>query len=77
MSKVLTANGAELLASFATPAARATRPGAVILARTTAGELVTAWLGEGDSSWSWGHYFAPDALTEARADYALRTSRGY
>ena len=36
---------------------------------------ITAWVGQGDSSWSWAHYLAHEA--DARSDFAHRCGRGY
>lgn len=36
---------------------------------------VTAWVGQGDTFWSWGHYLGHEA--EARSDFAHRCARGY
>lgn len=60
-----------------TPADRGTRPGAVILVNRGGcyEPFVTAWLGDGDSSWCWGHYF--HSLEDALEDYAKRTKRGF
>ena len=36
---------------------------------------VTAWVGQGDRSWAFGHYLDHEA--DARSDYAHRCGRGY
>ncbi len=66
-----------IIASMATPAAPATRPGRVILVNRGGDfePFVTGWLGDGDSSWCWGHYFQNEA--EAREDFAARCKRGF
>jgi|LGOV01.1.fsa_nt_gb hypothetical protein len=66
-----------VLKSHATPAASMTRAGAVILVDrdTSFQPYVTAWRGDGDNSWCWGHYF--NDLDEATADYDARCIRGY
>lgn len=64
-----------VISSFATPGDRATRAGFVVLVDKQDGEFVTAWAGDGDSSWCWGHYFEDRA--EAEADFRARCARGY
>lgn len=70
-----TVHGYPILAASATPGGNGTRPGHVILVRNDQGEFVTGWLGEGDSNWTWGHYFTERG--EAQADYEARVRRGY
>lgn len=67
----------KIIQEHKTPAASATRAGRVILVdRGCEHEpFVTAWLGDGDSSWCWGHYFNDRA--KAEADFAARVRRGY
>lgn len=69
-----TMNGHPVIASFATPAASCTRPGYVLLVQKP-DEFVTAWAGEGDNQWCWGHYIRDRA--KAEADYRQRCARGY
>ena len=78
-------NGWQVLASKQTLADQATRPGQVILAKRMSSnplpagipkdEWVTAWLGDGDKEWCWGHYFFTEK--EAFTDYEMRACRGY
>ena len=70
-----TINGLPILRASFTPAASATRPGHVVLVEARRGEYVTAWLGNGDTSWCWGHYFT--SFFEAERDYLERCKRGY
>lgn len=67
----------QVIAQMSTPAAPATRAGRVILVERDSSyePYVTAWIGDGDKSWCWGHYF--DSETEARADFFHRCQRGY
>jgi len=60
-----------------TPADSATRAGHVILVKRDCSHqpFVTSWLGEGDSSWCWGHYF--DDWLDAIEDFVFRARRGY
>lgn len=71
-------NGYPVLASFATPGDRITRPGHVILVDRgpeSPHRYVTAWIGEGDSSWCWGHYISE--RDQAEADFRSRCARGF
>lgn len=70
-------NGYPILESTATEADHATRPGHVILVQRDQEHqpFVTAWLGEGDTGWTWGHYFQDRA--DAEGDYRSRCKRGY
>ncbi len=74
-----TLNGLPVLAAFATNGDHATRPGFVVLVEREhdAGdaEFITAWAGDGDNSWCWGHYYADKAKAEAY--FASRCARGY
>lgn len=72
------ANGFPIIASSPTPRDHATRAGRVILVERIHNPYdpwVTAWLGDGDTSWCWGHYFADPE--DAKQDYAERVKRGY
>lgn len=66
-----------ILKEYPTPADHGTRPGAVILVKRDhpLHPYVTGWMGEGDNSWCWGHYFRD--WTDAVADYHARCRRGY
>ena len=71
-----TMNGYPIRATYATPAARGTRSGYVILfEREDRGDFGTTWTGEGDTSWCWGHYDMTEE--KARKDFAYRSARGY
>lgn len=68
----------QIIAQLKTEAAPATRPGRVILVdrgSDTHHRYVTAWIGDGDSSWCWGHYFNDER--QAKDDYSKRCWRGY
>ena len=70
-------NGYPILSEFPTPGGRGTRAGRVILIQrgTVHQPYVTAWAGNGDDEWAWGHYY--DSREEAAADYLKRCERGY
>ena len=76
-----------IILKYPTPADSATRAGHVILLYRSDDETVainpaagqqryvTSWLGEGDSSWCWGHYF--DDWLDAIEDFVFRARREY
>lgn len=73
-----TINGYPIIKETATPAAPMTRAGRVILVdrgEDTFQRWVTAWVGNGDTSWCHGHYI--DSRAEAEADYMMRCGRSY
>ncbi len=72
-----TVNGYPIIVSSRTPGDHATRPGRVILVHRegVAQPYVTAWLGDGDSSWCWGHYFDDDKT--AHEDFVRRVAHDY
>ena len=77
MTLPTTINGYQIIASAVTLHGHGTNPGHVILVDRGGDNdrYVTAWLADGDTSWCWGHYFYD--LTEARADFVARMTRGY
>lgn len=73
-----TINGYPIIASSPTPRDTTTRAGRVILVMRNHEPYepyVTAWAGDGDSSWCWGHYFKD--FDDASHDYTKRVKRGY
>jgi hypothetical protein len=69
-------NGCRVVAQFSTPGGRMTRPGRLVLVDRGYGltdRWVSAWIGDGDSEWSHGHYFG-DWL-DARAHFLDACSR--
>lgn len=76
-----TVNGYPVVVAQPSPRGLITRPGFVILVdrgpenHTDHDRWVTAWIGEGDTYWAWGHYFGSEV--DARHDYADRCKRGY
>lgn len=67
----------DIIEKHSTPGDHATRAGHVILVdrKTDYQPYVTAWQGDGDRDWCWGHYFSD--LKDAQADYQSRCKRGY
>lgn len=73
-----TLNGFEVVAWSKTPARGLNKAGAIVLVHRGAeyrDAWVTAWHGDGDEGWIWGHYF--ELEYEAREDFAARSNRGY
>lgn len=73
-------NGYPVVQAHPTKGGAMTRPGHVVLVDRGANHehdprWITAWVGDGDTSWSWGHYLDHEA--DARSDYAHRCGRGY
>ena len=66
----------KILRSHTTIADAYTRPGRYVLVERgdTYEPFVTAWLGDGDTQWCWGHYF--DVIEDANRDFVQRTMRG-
>jgi hypothetical protein len=73
-------NGYPVVLAHPTPRGRMTRPGFVVLVDRGPDHehdprWITAWVGQGDTSWSWGHYL--DHEPDARSDFTDRCKRGY
>jgi hypothetical protein len=73
-------NGYPVVQAHPTAGRGMTRPGFVVLVDRGANHehdprWITAWVGQGDRHWSFGHYLDHEA--DARSDYAHRCGRGY